>query len=102
MAVREQERIEAESLAEVAAGGSELQEGLNLWRHSLARGTARIIAGTELEEQLRQFSLAATGQLPAAAVQQAVEEGRISVAMEQHLAGGQTWQEQIGKRGPGG
>ena len=59
-------------------------------------------AGTELEEQLRQFSLAATGQLPAAAVQQAVEEGRISVAMEQRLAGGQTWQEQIGKRGPGG
>ena len=86
MAVREQERIEAESLAEVAAGGSELQEGLNLWRHSLARGTARIIAGTELEEQLRRLSLAATGQLPAAAIQQAAEEGRTSVVLERRSA----------------
>jgi hypothetical protein len=86
MAVREQERIEAECLAEVAAGGSELQEGLNLWRHSLARGTARIIAGTELEEQLRRLSLAATGQLPAAAIQQAAEEGRTSVVLERRSA----------------
>ena len=75
----------------MAAGRSELQEGLNLWRHSLARGRARIMAGTELEEQLRRdgrawHRAASSCSHPWNPGQQAAEEGRTSVVLERRSA----------------